>query len=95
MSNLFNITWLNGLFLGLFIGAGAALLYVRFAREGDFSFTKLIDLIGSGFRFYINLIFFGAFLYAMYLLVTDVVSPGPPPASDTTVVERPAQAAWP
>lgn len=84
----FSVTWLNGLFLGLFLGGGIVLLYSRFKGEGGFSFTKLVELVGGGFRFYINLIFFGAFLYAMYLLVMDVVSPAPPRDPDTTIVEQ-------
>lgn len=56
--------------IGLAAGAG----WLAKNREQPV-FVRLIDAIGSGFGFYVRLIFFGAFLYALYLLAADVISP--------------------
>ncbi len=59
-------------FIGLAVGAGWLA-----ERDGQAVHwpTRIINAIGTGFRFYIRMIFVGAALYAVYWLAVDIISP--------------------
>lgn len=52
-------------------------------------FVKIVNAVGEGFRLYINLIFVGAALYAMYLLAVDLIT-GPVPPNRPAVSDSAA-----